>query len=494
MKMEHSKYQKAIFEFITNGSGHGIINSVAGSGKTYTLIESTKLIDKDTTSILLAFNKSIADELKVKCPSTVETSTLHSAGLKLLRNVKYVNIDNNKMNNIINNYEPFVIDKKTSYKNKKRIWNMRNDIKKIISLIKNTLTDYDNEDELISLFDFYQIEYDEKYQTYIKYIIEQSLQQYTTLSKVDFDDMLYLPVVLNINNNMYDYVFVDETQDLNASQLELILKLVKDTGRVIAVGDPHQSIYGFRGAKTDAMDTIKNKLDAKVFPLSVCYRCPTSHIENVKYLVPHIEAYEDAIEGEIENIYYNEFVDTIIQDDQPLILSRTNNICSKYALELISKGHKAVIKGKDFGKMLLNIVKSLKSYSINDMLDDLDTWREKEISKIKNNKYYDSLQNVVEDKYSTIECIINNSKNVTEVENTIDALFDDNEMNCFTFSTTHKAKGLENDVVYVLGIELFPLKWKNQQEWELQQEKNIKYVSLTRSKRKLVLVSLKIRE
>jgi ATP-dependent exoDNAse (exonuclease V) beta subunit len=50
---------------------------------------------------------------------------------------------------------------------------------------------------------------------------------------------------------------------------------------------------------------------------------------------------------------------------------------------------------------------------------------------------------------------------------------------------------LEADVVYILRPELLPLVRKNQQDWELEQEMNIKYVALTRAKQKMVMVSSK---
>ncbi|MGL5936651.1 MAG: 3'-5' exonuclease, partial [Cetobacterium sp.] len=52
-------------------------------------------------------------------------------------------------------------------------------------------------------------------------------------------------------------------------------------------------------------------------------------------------------------------------------------------------------------------------------------------------------------------------------------------------STVHKAKGLEADSVYILDHDLMPLQWAVK-PWEIEQEKNIKYVAVTRAKSKLV--------
>ena len=72
---------------------------------------------------------------------------------------------------------------------------------------------------------------------------------------VDFDDLLELPlellkdpVILEKERASLDWILVDEYQDVNRPQYRLLRKLVADTGRIMVVGDPDQSIYGWRGA------------------------------------------------------------------------------------------------------------------------------------------------------------------------------------------------------------------------------------------------------
>ena len=52
----------------------------------------------------------------------------------------------------------------------------------------------------------------------------------------------------------FRYVLVDELQDTNRAQLELVLAVGGRTGNVMAVGDPDQGIYGFRGARVGNVD------------------------------------------------------------------------------------------------------------------------------------------------------------------------------------------------------------------------------------------------
>ena len=78
-------------------------------------------------------------------------------------------------------------------------------------------------------------------------------------------------------------------------------------------------------------------------------------------------------------------------------------------------------------------------------------------------------------------------KSAGELSAYIEGLFDDNTP-AVMLSTVHRAKGLENDRVFILAPDKLPLIWKGQREWELQQERNLRYVALTRSTSELYFV------
>lgn len=487
--MNFSTYQESIFQYAKKQTGHAIIQACAGSGKTTTLLEIMKIVKGKT--IFLAFNKAIADELKRKVPSTVECSTLHSAGYAIIRNnIGKVKVDNFKIDNIMNNYLPLAYNQSMTPEEKAKCFNERKNVKGLVSLIKNNLVDYTNELEFAEMADHYGLDYDPKYTPHVKYIIEKNNSQ---TDIIDFDDMIYLPVILNFKAaNKYDFVLVDESQDLNRSQIELVLSIVnKKSGRVFAVGDSKQSIYGFRGADTEAMSRIQTVLQAKELPLSICYRCPSSHIELVKDLVPNIEARPNAPIGIIEHINADQFIDTVTKEKSPLILSRTNAYMISFALKMIAQGHKATIKGRDIGQNLISLVKknSKDNDSIYTMIENLGSWKNSEIEKLSKRHAAQSTIDNVEDKYNTIIAVCEDCKNIDCVINKLQALFTDDTTANYIFSSIHKAKGLEADTVYILTPHLLPLTHKNQKDWEKDQELNIKYVALTRSKNKMVFVN-----
>lgn len=79
-----SSHQEAIFRFVEEGTGHGVIMATAGSGKSTTLIEVAQRLPEGTRACFLAFNTSAAQQLKDRLPSHVTARTVHSLGLKTL--------------------------------------------------------------------------------------------------------------------------------------------------------------------------------------------------------------------------------------------------------------------------------------------------------------------------------------------------------------------------------------------------------------------------
>jgi superfamily I DNA/RNA helicase len=486
--MEYSNYQSDVFGFVQVGKGHGIIEAVAGSGKTTTIV---KALEMTTGSALfLAFNKSISDELSKRIPSHASASTLHAAGNRMVRQSTPKVVTNNfKVDSIMDSYQPTATSKYMKKEERTKKLEVRKVIKSMVSLIKNTLIDYNDSEALYDLADYYGIELESQFIPYVKFVMEESNRISDTV--IDFDDMIYLPIYRKVQPSFkYDWVFVDETQDLNKAQLELVLKLVKSTGRIIAVGDPSQSIYGFRGADVDAMTRMKEVLNATELPLSICYRCPTSHLDIARRFVPTIENAPNSKEGEVKHISEDTFVETLISEnpEKTLVLSRTNASLVSYSLKLISQGHKAVIKGRDIGKELVSLVKKFdKAETIVDLQNYLLGWSQKEVEKLEQRHHESAIQGVM-DKFDCIMNVIYTCETIEDVIEKLKNLFNDDSITGYVFSSIHRAKGLESETVYILNPDKLPLTFKGIKNWERVQEDNICYVAYTRAKDRLVFV------
>jgi DNA helicase II / ATP-dependent DNA helicase PcrA len=110
----------------------------------------------------------------------------------------------------------------------------------------------------------------------------------------DFDDMLIgcyklfldQPSILEIYQNRFQYLLIDEFQDINKVQYELVKMLSSKHGNVCAVGDDDQSIYSFRGS--DPAYLIDFKADFKnteVIILNQNYRSPHEIVETANTLI-----------------------------------------------------------------------------------------------------------------------------------------------------------------------------------------------------------------
>lgn len=93
-------------------------------------------------------------------------------------------------------------------------------------------------------------------------------------------DLLNL-IAIGDFDETYDHVIVDEFQDLTPSEQQLVFKLVKDEGTIVALGDRRQSIYRFRGNDQDGLQKIESLTSSIVrdYPMTICQRCPNTFVD-----------------------------------------------------------------------------------------------------------------------------------------------------------------------------------------------------------------------
>jgi superfamily I DNA/RNA helicase len=137
----------------------------------------------------------------------------------------------------------------------------------------------------------------------------------------NFDDMLWWPIILGLEPPHYDVLLADEVQDFNACQIELVRRMMAKGCRVVAVGDPYQAVYRFRGADSKAFFRLAEVLAngsgrCQELTLPTNYRCGKAHIEYVRQhtIVKEIEAAPTACEGEIIVLDYNGVLDLVTED------------------------------------------------------------------------------------------------------------------------------------------------------------------------------------
>lgn len=480
MSKNWSKYQEAIFHFVQHEEGNAVVEAVAGSGKTTTIVETLRRIPEGASSVFLAFNKSIATELQAR---GVNAKTFHSLTYSAVTRFLGVRqIDPDKLRKLVD----LNMKGRESYLYGTFCMRMvglarQAGVGCLVPDVEQTWID------IQAKFDI-ENDNDEADPTRALELCSDLLHWSNTCKTMcDFDDLLYLAVKEGLTLNKFDYVFVDEAQDTNAIQRALLRKVLKPSSRVVAVGDPAQAIYGFRGADSESLNMIAEEFNCVKLPLTVSYRCPTAVVEYAQQWVDHIEAAPDAPEGAVRKLGTKYKLEDFKADD--LVVCRTTKSLVGLAYRFIKARIPAMIMGREIGNGLKSLVKKMNTNDIDDMLTKLERWTERECEKALA-KQQESKVEAIQDKSDTIRVLADgleeDDRTIARLLWTIDSLFAEG-VGKIRLATIHKAKGLEARRVWWLNRSQCPAKWARQ-DWQQQQEINLCYVATTRAMEELLLI------
>lgn len=484
--MEFSKFQKDIFDFIEYGAGNAFVEAVAGSGKTTSIVKGLDFIPITKSILFLAFNKSIADELASRVPMHCLAKTFNSFGSGIVnRALGFRKLNTWKTSNALAEVLGWSRDTKDKDLTKK-FYTFKNCTVRLVGLYKAI---YPQPFDLETIAERYDVELpsQDNYPDF-KDIFEATLgRDIQNKREIDFNDQIFLPIYLNLKLPKYDFVFVDEAQDLNPVQIELVKRLKDQGARVIAVGDRHQAIYGFRGADVMAVENLIIQLEAKILPLSICYRCPKKVVELAKEDVPQIESSPDAPEGEINVINTKDFKVKVAAKDY--VLCRVTAPLVQNCLEQIRMGKKATVRGREIGDNLIALIDKIcgnnQGMPIIRFCELMTAYAENESAKLRA-KEKDAELAAFEDKIATINCLTENVTLLSQVITTIENIFKE-DAEGIVFSTIHKAKGLQAPTIWIIRPELLPHPMAKKPEQRVQ-EYNLRYVARTRSQMILNIV------
>jgi DNA helicase-2/ATP-dependent DNA helicase PcrA len=371
--MQVSSYQETIIDWVKTGKGHGCCNAVAGSGKSTTLRLAAIALQeagiKPSQIKICVFGKANSLDLIAKFGNEWKESisTLHSAGWSLvkqhlsIRN-SYDKISGNKYKMIAQSLGLISSrNNPNSALRKEDAIEKDDDFVKLLDLIR--LTNYQSgSEEIKQICKHFELADIYKY-SIVASAIEQVLKIGENLARkkigFDFTDQIWLPLKWQLHEQRwfkpYQFVLVDECQDLNAIQLELAIALAGQ-GRMLFVGDPKQAIMGFAGADCNSYQNIIDRTQATELPLSICYRCPKTHVELVRKNFPEIaiEPNSIAIPGHIESITESDLWSNkpcrLITGD--MVICRKTAPLVRLCIRLIAKGIGATVKGKAIGELI----------------------------------------------------------------------------------------------------------------------------------------------
>ncbi len=511
-----------------------IVIAGPGTGKTRVLTERIKFLVKEkkvkpekiwavtfSNQAANQMQKRICEIINKKIAKKIQISTFHAAGLKILKDFS----SNRKI--IINDNEKRVILKQIGVK-----WQQTSKIINKISVIKNSLQKIENK-EFETIFD--------KYNAYLE---ENNL--------LDFDDLIYLSLkYFNEKTKikpLFEHILIDEFQDINNAQYEYIKQISNQKTNIYSIGDPNQSIYGFRGSDVNLINNFIKDFDAEKLTLSKSYRCSDNIISASQNIVGSNKNITGLTKGVKINISEQathkseaEFIARNIEDMIGGL--RFFSIDSK-----VSKGqkNKEIESLSDFAVLLRTksqfdaIIKAFNDHSIPyQKIGTKSFLSEKPFSEITtilkhfayaNNKFYKarfkeitnnqhhlkfetSLKNFITElweKYfqNNYKNKINNfqkylkiaeNKTIEEflilVEQKIGQDDYNKEAEAVRLMTLHASKGLEFKCVFIPGLEngLIPYSiFKKQINKE--EEKRLLYVGMTRAEKYLYLTYAKSRK
>jgi len=467
-----SAAQRAIIADVCQvGNGSLLVDAKAGSSKTTVLIESMYRLAQLFPNLTVAyfiFAKRNQVEAESKAPASVNCQTAHSLGLRALKSVLgkiEVDTRGDKAEAIARGLFGGEDEKIEA----------RYNFVQALGLAKAYLCE--TAEDVAKFVEKHEVDLlEDTAQEFATKILEGLRLSAVQNRIVDFNDMVWLPVRLNLTLPQFDIVMADEAQDLSPARIQLILRTVKPNGKLISVGDDRQSIFSFTGSDAQSLATIRGLSDAHVLPLNMTFRCGRKIVELCQEIVPEYEAHESNPEG----LVAEKSEEDMLRDVQPgdAILSRVNAPLVGYALQLLKAGRKANILGRDLGKGMLYMLKRSGASDVNAFLTWLTEWANIECErKLKKNQ--DTTQ--IKDKMSCMESFCEGTNDLAEVRKRINDIFSDSEEGNFVIlSSVHRFKGLERSTVWVLANTL--KRGKN------TEEDNIAYVSFSRARNCLFLV------
>ncbi len=276
--------------------GPALVLAGPGSGKTRVITYRTKYLIEQyginpSNILVITFTKAAAMEMKQRFQAmtdrkyvTVSFGTFHAVFFGMLRHAYGYTADN------------IVKEEQKNRFFKEEISHMDLEIEDEAEFIQNITGEISRvKNERKSILEYESLSCDTK-------AFRKLFQKYDNFlrrrNQIDFDDMLCFTYellsqrkdILRAWQNKYQYILIDETQDMNQLQYEIVKLLAAPGNNLFMVGDDDQSIYRFRGAKPEIMLGFeKDYPGAKRILLDTNYRSRRQIVESAVRVINHNE-------------------------------------------------------------------------------------------------------------------------------------------------------------------------------------------------------------
>lgn len=298
--LDKNSVNNAQYRAITHGAGAMLVLAGPGSGKTFVVTQRIKyLIEqhhvKPEDILVITFTKAAAEEMQErfaklsagKC-NPVYFGTFHSVFFQILRHTyrftaQNIIRENDKyrlLSQIIRELPDEILGQAQLDYSTETLQNLLSEI----STVKNNgVTPQEVRSTTVP-------------QAVFERIFQMYKQEMNRNKLIDFDDMVLLcrnllaerPDTLKLWQQRFQYILVDEFQDICPLQYEVVRMLAKPQDNLFIVGDDDQSIYGFRGSRPEIMlNFTKEYPKAEQVLLDVNYRSRQGIVDTAARLIAH---------------------------------------------------------------------------------------------------------------------------------------------------------------------------------------------------------------
>lgn len=581
------QFNNSQLKAVKHKSGPMLVIAGPGSGKTTVLTARIRnLIEEYSVNpaniLVITFTKAAANEMKSRFnnmmgrSTNVTFGTFHAVFFMILRAAYNYSVDSIIKEDVRQNIIKQAIERSRLEPD---------DLNEMVSNITGEISRVKT--ETIDINAYYSAscpeeEFRDIYKYYVKTLKKMGL--------IDFDDMLlYCHELLTTRRDIlakwqqkYQYILIDEFQDINKIQYDIIKLLAKPQDNLFIVGDDDQSIYGFRGSKPEIMLNFdKDYPDTDKVILDTNYRSTGNIVSAAGKVIAHNKVRfaknintvndpgdkVDIIEFNTQAEEYEKIIDNIRKESASggnysdnAVLFRTNSTAAGFVRKLVEYSvpfitrdgvpnvfehwiardvitYMNIAMGSRKRSDFLQIINRPKRYIGRDYLTDAEisfdnlekyyedkNWMIERVDRLK----YDILAMASMSPYAMInylrkgvgydgyldEYAQSHNMQVRELYDVMDELMESarsfktfnewfayideygiklresyaamDKQNAVILTTMHSSKGLEYPVVYIIDAneEITPHK-KAVFAPEIEEERRMFYVAMTRAKRRL---------
>lgn len=581
------QFNNSQLKAVKHKTGPMLVIAGPGSGKTTVLTARIRnLIEEYSVNpaniLVITFTKAAANEMKSRFnnmmgrSTNVTFGTFHAVFFMILRAAYNYSVDSIIKEDVRQNIIKQAIERSRLEPD---------DLNEMVSNITGEISRVKT--ETIDINAYYSAscpeeEFRDIYKYYVKTLKKMGL--------IDFDDMLlYCHELLTTRRDIlakwqqkYQYILIDEFQDINKIQYDIIKLLAKPQDNLFIVGDDDQSIYGFRGSKPEIMLNFdKDYPDTDKVILDTNYRSTGNIVSAAGKVIAHNKVRfaknintvndpgdkVDIVEFNTQAEEYEKIIDNIRKESASggnysdnAVLFRTNSTAAGFVRKLVEYSvpfvtrdgvpnvfehwiardvitYMNIAMGSRKRSDFLQIINRPKRYIGRDYLTDAEisfdnlekyyedkNWMIERVDRLK----YDILAMASMSPYAMInylrkgvgydgyldEYAQSHNMQVRELYDVMDELMESarnfktfnewfayideygtklresyaamDKQNAVILTTMHSSKGLEYPVVYIIDAneEITPHK-KAVFVPEIEEERRMFYVAMTRAKRRL---------